>query len=199
MDAQAAINRCRDSGSDEALGFDTPADADAGLAPSRRDGPAVRQTRNSRRRRPSTASAASAQTCFGATAGRTCVFPGLCAQQGRGSRALQCAESAHALVGVLAASPLTVGSKQKSAALRADFSFVAETGLVATLPLPVSASTKRKPDRWRAEARRDRLVEWGTGTHRTPRPARGSQTEFSISRVCKRRVPGRSSARALTR
>jgi hypothetical protein len=36
-----------------------------------------------------------------------------------------CAETAHALVGVLAASPLTVGSKRKSAALRADFSFVA--------------------------------------------------------------------------
>ena len=40
-----------------------------------------------------------------------------------------CAETAHALVGVLAASPLTVGSKQKSAALRADFSFVAEAAL----------------------------------------------------------------------
>jgi hypothetical protein len=81
MDAQAAINRCRDSGSDEALGFDTPADADAGLAPSRRDGPAVRQTRNSRRRRPSTASAASARK------------PALARQQGGRASSLVCALS----------------------------------------------------------------------------------------------------------
>jgi hypothetical protein len=39
---------------------------------------------------------------------------------------LQRPEAAHASVGVLAASPLTVRSKRKSAALRADFSFVAD-------------------------------------------------------------------------
>ena len=47
-----------------------------------------------------------------------------------------CAETAHALVGVLAASPLTVGSKRKSVALRADFSFVARAALSARLPSP---------------------------------------------------------------
>jgi hypothetical protein len=48
------------------------------------------------------------------------------------------------LVGVLAASPLTVGSNRKSAALRADVSFVAETGLVAALPLSLFAGPMRK-------------------------------------------------------
>ena len=53
------------------------------------------------------------------------------------------AETAYALVGVLAASPLTVGSKQKSAALRADFSFVAVATLSTRLPLPAVAVGKR--------------------------------------------------------
>ena len=70
------------------------------------------------------------------------VSPALGDMEGRRDtrgQALLCAETAHALVGVLAASPLTVGSKQKSAALRADFSFVASAAIGTRLPLRVLA------------------------------------------------------------
>jgi hypothetical protein len=45
---------------------------------------------------------------------------------------------------VLAPSPLTIRSKQKSAAVSVSFSFVAEQGISAGLPLQVDARPKQK-------------------------------------------------------
>ena len=54
------------------------------------------------------------------------------------------AQTAHALVGWLAALPLTVGSKLGSPPRRADFSFVAAGATRSALPLRLSADPEQK-------------------------------------------------------
>jgi hypothetical protein len=70
----------------------------------------------------------------------TSIWPGI-------DRAFLCAASAHASVRALAASLLTIRSEQKSAALRARCSNVADSGVSARLPLPASARLEQEPRR----------------------------------------------------